>query len=105
MKKVVVFLIIAGAVAAFLLVPGVHNAVMGLFGKAEEAAPVDKGVSATEMFKDAPEVEGRVYVIRNGDTYHRRNCPECKGVNLVPRSIEECKVMGLKPCPVCKPAE
>ena len=76
---------------------------MGIFKKAEKGVEAPEGKTGADIFEGVGEVEGRVYIVRNGDYYHRKDCADCKGKNLVPRKIEECKALGLKPCPVCRP--
>jgi len=96
-KKILVLLLICGAVAVVVLVPEVRARAKGLFRKAAEEVYVE-GESEPTIYGSP-----KVYVVRGDDTYyHRGDCPQIKGKGAVPRPLNEAGQL-YQPCPLCKP--
>ena len=110
MKKAVGLIIVVGIVAAILFVPSVRRAATGLFEQAKEGSEKPDVPTVSDVVRPSEELqeeeEGDNVYFRRGDEkyYHRRNCPDCVGESLVPRSLEQARMLR-EPCPLCKPPE
>ncbi len=94
MRKVIVFLVLVGLVVYF--VPPVRQAIFGGVGStvSDWTAPDAGPVKGMEVVK--------AYIIRGGNYYHRKDCPQLQGQTPVVMSLQQAEEL-YKPCPVCKP--
>lgn len=94
MRKLVVLVILAAAVVAF--VPGLRQRIWhGVRSTVAEWTKPDAGpVKGREITK--------VYVPRGDRFYHRWGCTQIAGRTAVPTRLDEAREL-YQPCPVCKP--
>jgi hypothetical protein len=94
MRKLILLVIVAAAVLYFA--PGLRQKIWySIRGTAAEWTKPDAGpAKGVNIVK--------VYVLRGGKYYHRKDCPEIAGQMAVPTPLQEAREL-YQPCPVCDP--
>jgi hypothetical protein len=96
-KKLVVVGLLAGIAMVFAFEPRARDAVVRLYQNTvvEWTTPDPAG--------DVPYDQQKVYLPRNSEFYHRKDCPMMTEVG-VPTKLVKARELA-KPCPHCKPPE
>ena len=94
MRKALLFFVIA-AIGMVLFIPEVR----------EGLAPVYRRTIGSWFSPSAPRGAreyDKVYVVREGRYYHRKDCPALENQAFFVTSLDKAKRLW-EPCPVCKP--
>jgi len=65
--------------------------------------PVAPKVSKPDKPPASADEGSTVYITRTGTRYHRPDCPLLKNCAVTPKSLEEARRIGYRPCSTCKP--